>query len=345
MAQREWKGSHEENHNKLRNNVPLMFPKGMKMEQKKCLINGNGEDNPGEEKSLSEEASPLTVNLTSEEAQEGTHSTVTKETNVISIITPVGELLRSSTHQSAWDNNALGRDKSTMKYFLPRRNITVDCEKKGKTNLFVSTLNESNNPLACSPTGCHSTGCCRDILQQHFERHISKGVNLAEAGLKKCEGSNSESGEFGNGSYESVKGSTSKDSPLGNPFVKRDIIHWHNNDFSLCGSSEDIPEGKLKDDENEERTEGEETDVSTVRSVESVDDAATHGGIQEGENHQIGNLNRGDTATLDVVKMDNSHIGIHHSDDNILEYSNEEKKRDHSKMEGEACNSCASVRV
>ncbi|CAI7718584.1 protein kinase, putative [Plasmodium vivax] len=341
-VKREGNGAYEVDHNKERNNVPITFARGVEVGQKKCLMGKNGEDNLGEETALIEEAPPLRVNLTGEEADEGSHSTVTKEANVISETTPVGELLRSSSHEPAWDDNTFGRDKSAMRYSLPRRNSTVDCEKKGKTNRLVSPLNESNNPLACYPKGCHSEGCYPDVPQPHFERHVSKAVNLAKTKLKNCEGGFSESGKITNGSYESVEGSPSKDSPLGNPLVKRDAIHWDNNDSALCINSGDIPEGKLKDDENEvheneERTEGEETDVSTVNSAESVDDAATHGGIQEGENHQVGNSNRGDATTFDVVKVGNSHVGSHHSGGNILEYKKEEENWEHSKVEGETC--------
>ncbi|EUD66880.1 STE/STE20 protein kinase [Plasmodium inui San Antonio 1] len=341
-VKREGKRVHEVNHNDLRNNVPIMFVRGMKVGQKKCLMRGNGEDNPDEETALSEEAPPLRVNLTSQEADEGTHSTVTKEANVISKITPVGELLRSSSHEPAWDHNTFRRDKSAKRYSLPQRNITLDCEKKGKTNLLVSPLNESNNPFACYHKGCHRRGCYPDVPHQHFERHISKTVNLAKTKLKNCEGSNSEGGKFTNRNYESVEGSMYKDSPLGNTLVKRDVTHWDNSHFSLCRNSTDSPEAKLENDENEvleneERTKGQETDVSTVKSAESVAEGATHGWIHEGENHHIGNLNRGGAETFDVVKVGNFHIGSNYSDDNILEYRNEEKNWEHSKVEGEAC--------
>ncbi|ANQ06471.1 STE/STE20 protein kinase [Plasmodium coatneyi] len=340
---REGKEAHEVDHNEVTNNVPIMFARGMKVGQKKCLMGENGKDNPGEETALSQEAPHLRVNLTSEEADEGTHSTMMNETNVISKITPVAEFLRSSSQEPAWGDNTLVRDKSTMRYSLPRRNISVDCENEGKTSLLVSPSNESNNPLTCYPKGYHRRGCCSHVPPQHFERHISKAVNLTKMKLEKCEGSNSESGEFTNGIFESVKGSMSKDSHLGNTLAKRNIMNWDNNDFALCGNSVVNLEGKLQDDENgvhenEERTKGGETDMSTVRSAESVDDAATHGGIQDRENHQMGNLNNGDAATFDVVKLGNSPIGSHHSDDNILEYKNEEKNWEHSKMEGEACN-------
>ncbi|KJP89037.1 STE/STE20 protein kinase [Plasmodium fragile] len=333
----EEKGAHEVDHNKVRNNIPIMFPREMKVAQGKCLMDENGEDNPVEETALSEGAPPLRINLASEQADEGTHSTMTKEANVIGKIAPVGKLLRSSSHGPAWDDNNHGRDKSSMRYFLPRRNITVDCEKEGQTNLLVSPFNESNNPLPCYPEGCSRRGCSTDVPQQHFEHHISKAVNVAKIKLKTCDASNFENAKCANGSYEMVKGSTSRDSSFGNPLLERNIINWGNNDFALCRHGANDSKGKLQDDENEvhkseERNEGEETDVSTVKSSGSVDEGATHGG-----NHQMGNLKRGDGATFDVIKVGKSNMGSHRLHDNILEYKDEDKIWEHSKMDGEVC--------